>query len=113
MTATTNTMAIPSAISANRIFSNMSTAELTTVVDLLSSARVTARATACLANHMNRDALEEFADDFVAEIDDRLAEIQAEVLHRISGGELEAAAIADLSFWLDAILSPREVLVHG
>ncbi|TBG03780.1 hypothetical protein [Rhizobium leguminosarum] len=91
----------------------MSTTDLTMVVDLLSSARVTARATACLANHMTRDGLEEFADDFVAGIDDRLAEIQAEVLYRISGGELEAAAIGVLSARLDAILSPREVADRG
>ena len=113
MTNAANIIAAPAAISASRNFQEMSIVDLTMIVDLLTSARVTARATGCLANHMQRDALEEFADAFVVSIDDRLTEIQAEALYRVSGGEIEAAAIADLSAQLGAILSPREGGVHG
>lgn len=113
MTQTANIISMPTAMCGSKNFRDMSTTDLTMVVDMLSSVRVTARMTACLANHMNREALEEFADEFVAGIDDRLAEIQVEVLYRVSGGALEAASIGDLSARLDAILSPREVLAHG
>lgn len=106
MTFSANIKAPTDAMVAIGYFSEMSTTDLATIVDLLISARVTARTTACLANHMERDALEEFADQFVSGIDERLTEMQAEVLRRVANGELEAAAIANLSARLSAILSP-------
>ncbi|MBY3312222.1 hypothetical protein ELH44_09005 [Rhizobium ruizarguesonis] len=57
------------------ITDSMSVTDLTSLVEMLLSMRVTAHTTSCLANHMGRDGIEDFADDVVEEIDRRLSGI--------------------------------------
>lgn len=72
MTVAIHTTIEPNANSATTMSQTLSVADAAIVIDTLMSIRVTANTTACLANHMKRDGVEDFADGLVADIDDHL-----------------------------------------
>jgi len=72
---TTSQSAAKSAAIANS--DTLSVADAATLVDMLLSIRVTTHSTSCLANHMRRDGVEDFADSLVDDIDFRLETLRA------------------------------------
>jgi len=62
----------------------LSISDMAIVVDMLLSIRVTAHTTSCLANHMGRDGVEDFADSMVETIDWHLHTMAAALYPRPS-----------------------------
>lgn len=84
MTTSLNTTSRFEAKSAAIANSHLSVSDAATIVDMLSSIRVTAHTTSCLANHMTREGVEDFADGMVATIDQHLHSLAAAMYPRSS-----------------------------
>ncbi len=77
-------------------FSTFSLADLGTAADTLIAMRMTVHGQACLANHMDREGLEDYLDVLVSDLNDDLGEIEKELLFRDAADQAEAADVEDL-----------------
>lgn len=73
-------------------FAAMTLPDLASALSALVSMRTTAGLTSCLANHMKRDELEDFADALSEALGDQIEAIETELLGR---SPLDAANVAD------------------
>ncbi|EPE98446.1 hypothetical protein [Rhizobium grahamii] len=89
MTSSIHTM-LQSKATSVAIANSLSVADAATIADMLLSIRVTAHTTSCLANHMTRESVEDFADTVVAAIDRHLQALAIGLYPRSSS---EARAI--------------------